>query len=238
VEREERILEVARGEDFFITLDREDRDRDWYVTGCSGNITFVRAETLEGARRFTFTPQTAGSGEIILSYGRRRGGVLSDIAQSVRYSVSIADKESRVTTAPARVFKLAPWILGAVSALLVAVGALLPWAEITAPVIGSVVRNGPEEGGIATLLTALLSLITVYAGLARDDRTGAVLLPLFGLICALTGVYHFFDLRSSIQAGSIVFSVGPGMYLTVLGGMGLMLSGLLILRSAMGTAKQ
>jgi Na+-transporting NADH:ubiquinone oxidoreductase subunit NqrE len=78
----------------------------------------------------------------------------------------------------------------------------------------------------------------VYAGLARGDRTGAVLLPLFGILCALTGVYHFFDLRSGIHAGSIVFSVGPGMYLTVFGGMGLMLSGLWILRAAMGAAKQ
>jgi hypothetical protein len=238
VEREERTLGVVRGEDFFIALEGEDRDRDWYVTGCSGNITFVRAEALERGRRFTFTPSTAGSGEIILSYGRRRDGTLSGIAQRIRYSVNIADKEGKVTTAPARGSKTAPWILGAASAGLVAVGALLPWAEITAPVIGSVVRNGPDEGGIATLVMALLSLITVYAGLARGDRTGAVLLPLFGILCALTGVYHFFDLRSGIHAGSIVFSVGPGMYLTVFGGMGLMLSGLWILRAAMGAAKQ
>jgi hypothetical protein len=106
-----------------------------------------------------------------------------------------------------------------------AVGSLLPWAQITAPFVGSISKAGTEGDGQITLLLALL-VGGVGIALTRVDpqRAHAVLITLAAVAgLGVVGV-NYVDIRDNFGSDTLLVSPGSGMVLTGVG-MGVALIG-------------
>lgn len=110
--------------------------------------------------------------------------------------------------------------LAVASAVVTGIAAFLPWvtASVQAgPVDVSTSATGIEGLGILTLLLAVVALGTVV--LLDGDGWETVATAVVGLVVFLFGVWKILDLGGAA-------SPGVGLYLTVIGGIGLAIAGL------------
>lgn len=108
-----------------------------------------------------------------------------------------------------------PWFAVSLSAAgAVAVGSLLPWIEVTAPLVGQVSVAGTEGDGVLTLLVGgAAGAVT----LARR-KAGDILAALAFLVVLLIGVYDMTTITDSIDAinrEGAHATVGMGLWVVV-----------------------
>jgi hypothetical protein len=117
-------------------------------------------------------------------------------------------------------------------AAVVIVGAFLPWVSANAVFFGRIETRGIEGDGIGTLV---LGAVVAFIALARfrvDDRARSV--AIVGLVCSLlvivVGVWDFLDTQRRVHdlntsiAGFGRANVGIGLYLTIAGGIAMLLA--------------
>lgn len=129
--------------------------------------------------------------------------------------------------------KVVAGIGGAVSAFLVFVGSLLPWAKVRAPFIGEMSKAGTEGDGVMTLILALGAGLVIALYLFRPGKGQGfgILLGLTGIATAALAVYEIADVHRAAtdlqrEAGGLAqASVGEGLYVTLMGGIGMAASG-------------
>ena len=130
--------------------------------------------------------------------------------------------------------------VGAAAVCLVLAGTLLPWAKITAPVIGEVTRSGIEgwSDAVGAFVLALLAAgVLAWDFFSTERRPAKSLIVLaLGAIIATIAVVDIGDVKqiaSEAQLGpEAIASVGEGLYLTLAGGISLGGTGLIVLVSA------
>lgn len=125
------------------------------------------------------------------------------------------------------------WLL-VVGTGVVALGALLPWVTVDAGIV-SVTKAGTEGDGVFTLLLALvvggLALAKWKSGLSR--RVVIVALVLGAIVLAIA-TYDTIDVASTVEENEffeVRASVGIGLWLTLLGGIAMIIGAIWELRS-------
>jgi hypothetical protein len=137
----------------------------------------------------------------------------------------------------------------AVAALLVFIGAFMPWVKVTAPFIGELTKSGVEQGdGWLTLLMAVASfgLVAWYQYGSRRERPILIALTIVGVLITIVAIADIVDVGRAAgdierivaiadildvestaggvereAEGLVRCSVGEGLYLTLVGGIGL-----------------
>lgn len=100
---------------------------------------------------------------------------------------------------------LVPAGIAGIGALLVAIGAVLPWGDA-----GFVAVRGIEGDGMITLAVAALGLVALLSVLKRARVGIYVLEILLALVAAAVGFYDLFNMPAGL--------VGNGLYLTAIAG--------------------
>ncbi|HEY8547284.1 MAG TPA: DUF2510 domain-containing protein [Acidimicrobiales bacterium] len=108
-------------------------------------------------------------------------------------------------------------------ALVVALGALLPWVKVTAPFVGTITKAGTEGDGVLTLLGALIFGGLVVRGLMGRWSRGQVIGALVvASLVTLVAVIDTADVANRVgdlaDDAAVDASVGIGLWLTLLGG--------------------
>ncbi|OPG02108.1 hypothetical protein B1L11_43175 [Microbispora sp. GKU 823] len=118
---------------------------------------------------------------------------------------------------------------------LVAVGSFLPWVTITAPILGTISRNGIDGGGDG-VVSLVVGAILFAIGLARVtasvpgwlQRVPIALGALAGLV-AVVDFGSVNDKLAQLPSSSSAFvaaSVGPGLYMVAIGAVFSVIGGL------------
>jgi hypothetical protein len=115
---------------------------------------------------------------------------------------------------------------------LIVLAALLPWIEVQ--FIGTVSQTGLEQGyGIVTIILSILVATQLNINLAKEavatehDRRIAVGIGAAGAL--IVGVAGYAALEINARIGTLQYGIGHigiGVWLTVLGGLGLVVTGL------------
>jgi hypothetical protein len=119
---------------------------------------------------------------------------------------------------------LAGQLVGGIGGLFVAIGALLPWLTLSAPLVGTVNTNGVQGGGdgvIALIVGIVIVILAVVAGL---DRSGAAAVGV-GVLAVIAGIVVAVDLprvqdridAAKAQSSLINGAVGAGVYVVCVG---------------------
>jgi len=117
------------------------------------------------------------------------------------------------------------------SAAVVVIAAFLPW--ISASILGtSVTVNGIDGDGVITLGMAVVAGVLVVA--RQWDRINRALVGVLGGLIAALALYYVVDPTTGIEGGDVAaelareaVSPGIGLYLTALGGVGLVIAAVL-----------
>ncbi|WP_135663839.1 hypothetical protein [Halorhabdus rudnickae] len=113
------------------------------------------------------------------------------------------------------------------SAVVVVIAAFLPW--ITASILGtSVTVSGIDGDGVFTLAFAIIAAALVVA--RPWDRINKIAVGILGGLTAAVALYYIVDPAMGVKGGGAgaelarqALSPGIGLYLTALGGVGLVL---------------
>lgn len=126
-------------------------------------------------------------------------------------------------------------LLAAAAAFLVFIGAFLPWVKLAAPFVGQITKTGMEGGsdGLYTFLMALgaLGLLVWHSFGSADKRPVFIALAILGGIIAIVAIIDINDVNSRADELSpearemATITIGEGLYLTLIGGIGLVLIG-------------
>ncbi len=126
-------------------------------------------------------------------------------------------------------------IIAAVAVLLVVIGAFLPWIKLAAPLIGQISKSGMEDGsdGLYTLLMGLGAgaLLAWYHFGTGQERQVFIGVGVLGALIAIVAGVDINDVNSradeltQAQQRLATITVGDGLYLTLVGGIGLALTG-------------
>ena len=125
-------------------------------------------------------------------------------------------------------------IMGCISALLCIIGAFLPWIHATVIFAGSFTKTGVEGDGIFTLVFGLICLGLFYIGIMRQKRLGAsigiIVFSIFNILIMMVDTADILDrieiIESSPLYGMGVVQIGIGVHITIIGSIGLLISGL------------
>jgi hypothetical protein len=125
----------------------------------------------------------------------------------------------------------APDIAAAISALAVAIGALGPWITI-----GIISANGVDNGrdGVVTIIIAVVALLATYAHYSKGTSGWAVFTAICGAAIAVVGIIDVSDVLSrhgEILGRDFSPSVGWGLWLTVIAGVALFASAVVMIAS-------
>lgn len=110
-------------------------------------------------------------------------------------------------------------MLGLVSAVVVGIAAFLPWitAGVEAgPVDVSASSTGIEGLGLLTLLLAIIAVGVILV--LRWEDFGTVVTGIVGVVVTVVALWKIVDIDGAVAPGI-------GLYLTVLGGIGLVVAG-------------
>lgn len=113
-----------------------------------------------------------------------------------------------------------PEMLGLVSAIVAGIAAFLPWVTAgveAGPVDVSASNTGIEGLGVLTLILAIIAVGTILATSWEDLGTAAT--GIIGGVVAVVAIWKIVDINGAA-------SPGLGLYLTVLGGIGLLVAGI------------
>jgi len=130
------------------------------------------------------------------------------------------------------------FMLAGGAAVLVVVGAFLPWVKATAPLVGQITQSGVGDGGdgLYTLILGMAVIASLgwnYLGQPVGSRPGRslfVLLGLAGLAIAAVAIMDMGevgDRRDAIGSDLVIVSTGEGLYMTLIGGVGVLAAGVL-----------
>ena len=112
-------------------------------------------------------------------------------------------------------------VLGGVAG--VALGSLLPWAEITAPFVGTVTVAGTDGDGVLTLFGAVITGVLAVVAFGARRSTGALIGALVvALLVAAVAVIDMVDVSDRIgdvEGGDVAIqaSIGIGLWIVLLG---------------------
>ena len=113
-------------------------------------------------------------------------------------------------------------IVGALGALLIFIGAFLPWATVDTA-LGSLSVSGTDSDGIITLVIALAVGGALAGASLADNRAllygGACLGALAVVIVGIVNMVDVADIIELNRPGLFEASIGSGLWLTVLGGL-------------------
>jgi hypothetical protein len=122
--------------------------------------------------------------------------------------------------------------------ILIILGSFLPWLTATAPLVGTISRNGMEGGdGIITLI---LGVITILIGVTQLTATNLPMLlhrsPIVtGAIAGIVAIINYLDAQQRIEDAReeselIAASVGAGIWTLVVGAVLAIVGGVLVRR--------
>jgi hypothetical protein len=116
-------------------------------------------------------------------------------------------------------------ILG-LSAVAVVIGAFMPWVTL-----GLLHASGTDGDGVITLILAILAGVLILVT-ANNVRPGlAFVVIIFGVLVTAVAGYDMANIQDKIHSSGNAFvssaSVGSGLYVTLLGGIGLAVGGVL-----------
>lgn len=109
--------------------------------------------------------------------------------------------------------------LGLISAIVAGIVAFLPWVTAgmeAGPVDVSASTTGIEGLGVLTLILAVVAVAIVLV--MGFEEQGSVATGFVGVIIGIVGIWKIVDINGAA-------SPGVGLYLTVLGGLGLAVAG-------------
>ncbi len=123
------------------------------------------------------------------------------------------------------------WVALAGAALVV-IGAFLPWVTANAAFFGRIETRGVEGDGVVTLVLAGVVAFIALARFRVDDRARSV--AIVGIACSLlvlaVAVWDFVDTQRRVRELNDSFegfgraSVGIGLYLTIAGGVAILIA--------------
>lgn len=108
---------------------------------------------------------------------------------------------------------------GAVAAILVIIGSVMPWASVTTP-FGTVSAAGTEGDGKLTLIAGLLLLGGAVASAVVRQRWMRIAQLVVAALTTILAVYELIDISGSaadLDAGFAEASVGAGVYVVLVG---------------------
>lgn len=117
-------------------------------------------------------------------------------------------------------------ILGAICGFICFISAFLPWASVRSG-FGEVSVNGIERDGIITLIFSLITIGLLYLGTRRTKKnvTNAGMVVM-GFLITIIGVVDGANVSGIDSSSYVNIGVGIGLYLTLLGGIGIVVSGI------------
>jgi len=119
-----------------------------------------------------------------------------------------------------------PEILVVISGFLCFIGAFLPWGNVSSG-FSSVSLSGIDKDGFFTLIFSLIALGILYIGIRKIKKTltnaGIII---FGFLILLIGMYDSANIANISSSSYVFIQVGTGLYLTIIGGIGLIIFGL------------
>lgn len=111
------------------------------------------------------------------------------------------------------------WLLVLGSAVVV-IGSLLPWAEVTVPLVGTVSKAGTEGDGVLTLIGALIFGGLALPGLIGKWSRGVLIAALVvALLVAAVAVVDMVDVAERFAEADdqvVDASIGIGLWLVLL----------------------
>lgn len=111
-------------------------------------------------------------------------------------------------------------VIGIVSAIVAGIAAFLPWVTAgmeAGPVSVSASGTGIEGLGLLTLVLAVAAVAIILLG--SFDGQGSIATAIVGVIIGIVALWKIVDISGAA-------SPGVGLYLTVLGGLGLVAAGI------------
>lgn len=119
-----------------------------------------------------------------------------------------------------------PEYLGVVSGILGAIGSFLPWATMSS-IFGTISLNGIDKDGMFTLLFSIAAIGVLYLGIKRTRKnTTNIITIIFGVFLILIGMLDSSSVMSIETNQYAYIQVGVGLYLVILSGIGLVVSGI------------
>jgi hypothetical protein len=120
--------------------------------------------------------------------------------------------------------------------VLIVLGSFLPWLTATAPLVGTISRNGMEGGdGVITLI---LGVVTILIGVTQLTATNLPILlqrsPIItGAISGIVAIINYLDVQQRIEdvreeSELIAASVGAGIWTLVVGAVLAIVGGILV----------
>lgn len=122
-------------------------------------------------------------------------------------------------------------IIAIVGAVLAGVGTVLPWISASAGFL-SVSRSGLEMGGDSLIMIGAAVVGALAAWLA-PRRAGFALALIAGFVIVIAGYADYGELGKRVEnigSANAIASVGPGIYVSLLGGVLLAVGGVIGLR--------
>lgn len=120
---------------------------------------------------------------------------------------------------PPRVDPLAGWLVTGGAAAVV-VGAFLPWAKLTAPLVGTLSKPGTDGDGLITLIGGIIAGAVGVALLrGSNKRSLAIASLVVSAMVLAVAVYDVIDLSSFMADAPdlAAVSIGAGLWITILG---------------------
>ena len=115
-------------------------------------------------------------------------------------------------------------LLGIASGLLCVLGAMLPW--VTVEFFGTYSRIGLEGDGVLTLIAGLIVAAVIYVGKGVEPILVRLGVPIGGLFVIGVSALNLMDISDRIADVSYgIAHVGPGLYITLISGFGILASG-------------
>ena len=129
---------------------------------------------------------------------------------------------------PASSIPAATWpVLG--GAGLLGIGALLPWATVTAPLVGQISKNGIDGDGVLTLLAGVAIAVLGFVVRSKRKASKGLGIPI-AVVALFAGLIGIWDLVDIAQASTdlVVADAGIGLYLTNLGAGSAVVGGIML----------
>jgi len=111
--------------------------------------------------------------------------------------------------------------IGIVSAALILVGGLLPWASMKVQPFGTAIRWGFEADGVMTMILSPMSLAVIAVSKRLVLKRAAI--GSIGGFTALVALVNYRDLTTLHIEGASV-EPGAGLLMSLIGGIGLLVS--------------
>ena len=145
-----------------------------------------------------------------------------------------------------------PSLIIIVSGALLAIGSFLTWVTVSASVPAANFSQKISAGGTEVddgWITLVCGVVAIVAGVMFMQKIGkprlaAILGLIAGAIALIVGIIDFSDASGQVDVpaavtaagGKIDASVGIGLYLVLLAALGVIVGGVMLLRSGSGTA--